>query len=246
MSRVSALVVAAFLFVACGGGEAPSRQGATPVDPATAGTITGVVAFVGTPPAMGTLNMASEAQCAAAHPGPVSAGDALVKDGKVENAFVYIKDGLGKRVFPAPSGVVEIDQKGCLYTPRVAGAETGQVIRFVNSDPLLHNVHSSPSQTSAWNFSMAKQGVTREITVAKPEVMIPMRCDVHPWMRGWLGVLDHPYFAVTGPDGRFTLPNVPAGDYVVASWHERFGTKEAHVTVAAKETKDVGFAYTGN
>lgn len=247
MSHASAVVALVVVLAACGGGdEAPSRAGAQPVDPATAGTITGTVTFSGQPPAMGTLNMSSEAKCSAAHPDPVPTGDALVKDGKVENAFVYVKEGFGSRVFPAPTGTVTIDQKGCLYSPRVVGAETGQTIRFVNSDPLLHNVHSAPTQGSAWNFSMSKQGVEREITVAKPEVMIPMRCDVHPWMHGWLGVLDHPYFAVTGPDGRFTLANVPAGEYVVASWHERFGTREARVTVAAKETKEIGFAYTGN
>jgi hypothetical protein len=139
-----------------------------------------------------------------------------------------------------------IDQKGCLFTPRVAGAQTGQPIHFVNSDPLLHNVHSTPSEAKGWNLSLSKQGVQREVRVAKPEVMIPMKCDVHPWMKGYVGVLDHPYFAVTGPDGRFTLPNVPAGEYVVGAWHERFGVREARVTVGAKETKDVGFAYDGN
>jgi hypothetical protein len=111
---------------------------------------------------------------------------------------------------------------------------------------LLHNVHATPNEVKGWNISLSKQGVQREIRVAKPEVMIPLKCDVHPWMRGWLGVLDHPYFAVTGADGAFTLPNVPAGDYVVGSWHERFGTREARVTLVAKETKDVAFAYGGN
>src|SRR5262249_11292399 len=157
--------------------------------------------------------------------------------------FVYIKSGLGTRVFPLPSSPVEIDQKGCVYTPRVAGAQTGQTIEFVNSDPIMHNVHSTPADVKSWNLNLPKQGVEREVKVAKPEVMIPMKCDVHPWMRGYLGVLDHPYFAVTGADGKFTLPNVPAGEYVVASWHEKFGTKEQSVTVAAKETKDIGFAY---
>jgi plastocyanin len=227
----------------CGGDEPVTRPPPTPLDPAATGRITGTVAFTGQPPAMGTLNMASEPQCVAAHSGPVPTGDALVKDGRVENAFVWIKDGLGNRVFPLPSAPVVIDQKGCVFTPRVAGAQTGQPIHFVNSDPMLHNVHSTPSEAKGWNISLSKQGVQREVRVAKPEVMIPMKCDVHPWMRGYVGVLDHPYFAVSGADGTFSLPNVPAGDYVVGSWHERFGTREARVTVGAKETKDVGFAY---
>jgi len=234
------------LLAGCGGDEMPTRPPPTPLDPASTGTITGTVTFAGPPPPMGTLNMASEPQCTAAHRGPVPTGDALVKDGKVENAFVWIEDGLGSRVFPQPTAPVVVDQKGCVFTPRVVGAQTGQPIRFVNSDPMLHNVHSTPSEAKGWNVSLAKQGVEREVRVAKPEVMIPLRCDVHPWMRGWIGVLDHPYFAVTGPDGKFALPFVPAGEYVVASWHERFGRREARVTVGAKETKEVAFAYDGN
>jgi plastocyanin len=243
MARASAVVVLLVALAGCGGDEPVTRPPPTPLDPATTGTITGTVTFDGRPPAMGTLNMASEAQCAAAHAGPVPTGDVLVKDGKVENAFVWIKDGLGDRVFPLPTAPVVIDQKGCVFTPRVAGAQTGQPIHFLNSDPLLHNVHSTPAEAKSWNLSLSKQGVQREVRVAKPEVMIPMQCDVHPWMRGYLGVLSHPYFAVTGADGKFVLPNVPAGQYVVGSWHERFGTREARVAVTAQETKDVGFAY---
>ena len=126
------------------------------------------------------------------------AGDVLVKDGRVENAFVYVKDGLGDRVFAAPAEPVTIDQRGCLYHPRVTGAVTCQEIVFLNSDPLLHNVHGTPHDSRAWNFSMGVQGSRRSIRVDKPEVAVEVRCDVHPWMRAYIGVVDHPYFAVTG------------------------------------------------
>jgi len=194
---------------------------------------------------MKPVALGGDPQCATQHQGPVLAGDALVHDGKVENAFVYVKDGLGARTFALPETPVTIDQMGCLYKPHVAGAQTCQPIEFVNGDPTLHNVHGTPGRSAPWNFGMALQGSKRRIRVENPEVMIPITCDVHPWMRAYVGVLPHPYFAVTGADGRFTLPGVPAGEYVLASWHERFGTREARVTLGAGDTKDVAFAYPG-
>lgn len=241
----TALVLALLVLAACGGGEDRGDDGrvATPLDHAAAGTLTGSVLFQGPVPAMAVLPLGGEPICSSQHTGPVLAGDVLVHDGRLEDAFVYVKDGLGGRVFAVPDIPVEIDQTGCLYQPHVTGAQVQEAITFINSDALLHNVHGSPGQSSPWNFGMGVQGSRRTIKVAKPEVMIELRCDVHPWMRAYLGVLDHPYFAVTGADGRFTLPDVPPGEYTVASWHERFGTREARVTLGARETKDLTFTY---
>ncbi|HYR96012.1 MAG TPA: carboxypeptidase regulatory-like domain-containing protein [Candidatus Binatus sp.] len=240
-----AVVLLLPIAAACGrsqsGCETPRT--ATPLDRAVAGRITGSVRFDGTPPPMKPITFGGDPQCAANHAGPVLSGDAIVHDGRVENAFVYVKDGLGDRVFAAPDTPVTIDQAGCLYTPHVAGTQTCQPVQFVNSDPVLHNVHGTPSHSPPWNFGMAVRGSQRSVRVPSPEVMIDVRCDVHPWMRAYLGVLDHPYFAVTGADGQFTLADVPPGEYVVASWHERFGTREARVTVGAREAKDVSFTY---
>jgi plastocyanin len=161
----------------------------------------------------------------------------------VENAFVYIKSGLGGRVFAVPSNPVTIDQKGCVYHPHVAAAQVDQPIEFVNSDPILHNVHGTPGDSSPWNFGMSIQGSKRTVKVPKPDVMVDVRCDVHPWMHAYVGVVDHPYFAVTGADGRFTFADVPPGDYTIAAWHERFGTRETNVTLGARDTKDVSFSY---
>lgn len=246
--RATGVLLVLALAAACGRDESACQapRTPTPLDAATSGAITGAVAFEGTPPVMKPLALGSDAQCAAQHQGPVLSGDALVHDGRVENAFVYVKDGLGARVFAVPDSPVTIDQVGCLYHPRVAGAQTCQPIEFVNDDPTLHNVHGAPGHSAPWNFGMALKGSKRTIRVENPEVMIPVACDVHPWMRAYVGVLPHPYFAVTGADGRFTLKGVPAGDYVVASWHERFGTREARVTLGAGETKDVTLAYAGS
>jgi plastocyanin len=169
----------------------------------------------------------------------------LVDNGRLANAFVYVSDGLGGRTFAVPDAPVTIDQRGCLYAPRVLGAQTCQPIRFVNSDPFLHNVHGTPGRSPAWNFGMSVRGSERTIRLEEPEVMVQVRCDVHPWMRAYIGVLDHPYFAVTGPDGRFTLADVPSGDLVVRAWHERFGVRETKVSLGAKETKELTFTYGG-
>ena len=235
------------VLVGCGsgdsGGECDVPRTPTPFDHAAAGTISGTVTFAGTAPVMAPLTMSGE--CTARHKEPVLTGDALVHGGRVENAFVYLKEGLGNRVFAVPAEPVVIDQSGCLYQPRVAGAQTCQPITFRNSDGVLHNVHGTPTVSSQWNFSMAVQGSTRTVRIPKPEVAVEVRCDVHPWMRAYVGVVAHPYFAVTGADGRFTLRDVPPGEYVVATWHERFGTREAQVTLGVKDTKDVALTYAG-
>ena len=229
------------VMAACGGGGEPARKPITPLDTQTTGTITGTVRVAGPIPSMKALQMTSE--CRGEHPAPVLAGDVLVRDGLVENAFVWVKDGLGDRGFPLPTDPVTIDQQGCLYRPHVVGAEVGQPIVFQNSDSVLHNVHGTPTVAAAWNFTMSVKGGQRTLRLNKPEVMVSVRCDVHPWMQGWIGVVDHPYFFVTGTDGRFTLRDVPSGDYVVAAWHERFGTREAKVSLSAKGTQDVSFAF---
>jgi plastocyanin len=234
---------------ACGGGDAPPpappRQ-PTPLDLATTGTITGQVRFEGTPPPMKEIRFGSFAECAAQHPGPVDSGDALVHDGLVQNAFVYIADGLGNRVFAIPETAVEIDQRGCLYVPHVAGAQVGQLITFANGDPAIHNVHGTAAGAPGWNFVLSRRGAERQLRLMQPDVAVSLRCDLHPWMHGWLGVVDHPYFAVTGPDGAFRLANVPPGTYTVTAWHEKFGTRSQQVTVAERGEASVNLAFSAS
>jgi plastocyanin len=245
MRRLVLAFLLSTLVAACGGdsaGPPPARE-PTPLDHATTGTITGEVRFEGTPPASQPIGFGGFAECAAQHPAGATAGDVLVRDGAVQNAFVWVKDGLGDRVFAVPTEPVVVDQVGCLYAPRVVGVQVGQLVKFVNGDPLLHNVHGTPKHSSAWNVSLGRKGAEREIRIAKPEVMVSVRCDLHPWMQGWIGALDHPYFAVTGPDGRFALRDVPPGTYTVAAWHERFGTREARVTLEPKGAATASFTF---
>ena len=182
-------------------------------------------------------------ECAALHQGPVLGGDALVRDGLVENAFVYVKEGLGDRTFAVPETPVVLDQAGCIYQPHVAGAQTCQPIEFRNSDDFLHNVHGTPAESTGWNFAMSTRRGTRTVRVEKPEVMVQVRCDVHPWMRAYLGVLDHPYFSVTDKDGKFELKSLPPGTYTIEAWHEKLGTQTQTVTIGEKQTSDVTFTF---
>jgi plastocyanin len=261
MSRVvrSFLGVAVTLVAACGGGtnqsqtSVPASSGAAapaaaPAAPATvnaanAGTVTGKVTFAGTPPAPTPIKLSSDPYCQKANPGLATETEVVGKDGAVENVFVYVKDGLGNQTFPAPSEPVTLDQKGCHYTPHVMGIQVGQPLQIVNSDDTLHNVHGLPKANKEFNQGQPIQGMKMTHTFSTKEVMIPFKCDVHGWMNAWIGVLDHPFYAVTTADGTFSLKGLPPGTYTIEAWHEKLGTQTQTITVGPKETKDVAFTF---
>lgn len=220
--------------------EVPQKKA---IDPTSTATVTGVITFSGTPPPS-TMLTASSADCQAARPGPFSAEDVKVNGGKVQDAFVWVKSGLEAYGFPAPEGSVKVDQKGCMYNPRIIGVRAGQDLEFMNSDATLHNISSKPAGQGGWNF-VTPQGMSGKRNFKKAEVPIKVGCDVHPWMKAWVGVVDHPFFAVTGADGTFKMPGLPAGTYTIAAWHELLGSVEQQVTIAAKESKDVALALPG-
>jgi plastocyanin len=231
------------LLSACGGGgqeSAKPTQQATPLDMSTVGTISGVIRFEGTVPEQSVAQLSGWAECASQHPqGNPPAGDVVVNDRRVQNALVYIKDGLGNRVFATPAEPVSIDQKGCLFLPRVVGVQVDQPLKFLNSDALAHNVHGFAQTAKPWNVSLSVKGMTRAVKVDKPEAVIEVKCDIHPWMRAYVGAFLHPYFAVSGSDGTFILRNLPPGEYTLEAWHERFGIRSQKVSLGAKEAKEV-------
>jgi len=261
MSRLvcSFLGVAVTLVAACGGGTnqsqnsvpassgaaAPAAAPAVPatVDTANAGTVTGKVTFAGTPPAPTPIKLSSDPYCQKANPGLATETEVVGKDGAVENVFVYVKDGLGNQTFAAPSEPVTLDQKGCHYTPHVLGIQVGQPLQIVNSDDTLHNVHGLAKANKEFNQGQPIQGMKMTHTFSTKEVMIPFKCDVHGWMNAWIGVLDHPFYAVTTADGTFSLKGLPPGTYTIEAWHEKLGTQTQTITVGAKETKDVAFTF---
>jgi plastocyanin len=234
---------------ACGGGsnepvtEAPAAPVSNPVDPATAAVITGRVTFMGQAPAPEAITMASDPRCA--NTGAVT--ETVVADAKggLQNVFVYVKDGLGNLAFPVPTTPVVLDQKGCQYRPHVFGVQVGQPVEILNSDATLHNIHAWPMTNQEFNVGQALQGLRHTHTFSTREVMVPFKCDVHKWMNAFVGVLDHPFFAVTGADGTFTLKGLPPGAYTVEAWHEKLGTQTQSVTVGTKETKDIAVSFAG-
>lgn len=206
------------------GGAAPKPTVATPA-PKGSGAIQGVVKFAGVAPSPEPWGGASNSDCRKLHGETIQ----LVKtvDGKLEDAFVYVKDGLPPGTYDTPETPVVVDQVGCEFVPRVFGVQAEQPIEFGNSDAFMHNVKSPE-----FNQGLATRGVKMKMKLANEGVTVPVRCDVHPWMRAYAGVLPHPYFAVTKADGAFRLTGLVDGEYTVVAWHEKLGTVEQKVKVA--------------
>ena len=242
---------------ACGGGSSntAATPGAAPagapagggqkVDPATTGTVTGTVSLDGTAPKNEAIKMNADPVCLREAKGTQTQETYMVgSDGKsLANVFVYVKDGLGNYVFDTPTDSAKIDQKECRYHPHVFGMRVGQPLEILNSDPTLHNIHAMPKANQEFNNGQPIQGMKMTHTFTAKEVMVPFKCDVHGWMNAYVGVLDHPYYAVTKDDGKFELKDLPAGTYTIEAWHEKLGTQTSSVTIAAKETKDVPFTF---
>ena len=221
-------------------GGAPAAGAAVVAD---AGTITGSIKLDGAAPKPEAIRMKADPYCDKAHAeGAMSEAVKLGSAGELANVFVYIKDYKGPKG-AAPTTAVTLDQHGCLYTPHVFGVMTKQPIEILNSDDTLHNIHALPTLNSEFNIAMPTKGGKNTKSFDKPEVMVKFKCDVHPWMAAYAGVLDHPYFGVSDATGKFTIANVPPGTYTVEAWHEVFGPMTAQVTVGAKESKTADFAF---
>lgn len=242
----------AVITAACGGSETPSSTATPPaasastakVDPATAGSVSGKIIFAGTPPKNEPIKMNADPTCVRENKGPQTQESYVVGDGgALANVFVYVKDGLGSLTFDAPTEGIKLDQKGCRYHPHVFGARVGQTLTIVNSDPTLHNIHAVPKVNKELNTAQPLQNMTSPYTFTAKELMVPFKCDVHGWMNAYAGVVDHPYFAVSGTTGTFDLKNLPPGTYTIEAWHEKLGTQTQTVTIGAKEAKDVTFNF---
>jgi hypothetical protein len=214
------------------------------VDPSTAGSITGTVRLEGTPPAFRPIDMSAEAACVQANPSPVVPPVVVTgAHGALTNAVVYVKSGLGSYRFDTPSAPVVLDQKGCMYQPRVLAMMVDQPFEVHNEDQTIHNVHPMPRENKPWNKSEPVGDPPIQATFTKPELAIPIACNIHPWMRAFLFVFAHPYFDISSPSGEFALKNLPPGSYTIEAWQERFGYQDQTVTIGAKETKSIEFVF---
>lgn len=247
------LTLGVFLLVACGGKKTevseqpsqPSAEAPTPIDQSTVATVTGKVSFQGDKPRMKPIMMDQDPVCVQKHTGkPALTEDGAVdSNGTLPNVFVYVKEGAEKYNFPTPTEQVVLDQNGCMYKPHVLGIQAGQDLHIISSDPTTHNIHPMPKDNREWNESQATGAPPLDKKFARAEIMIPVKCNQHPWMKAYIGVTKNPFFAVTGSDGTFTIKGLPPGDYTLEAWTATFGTQDQKVTVGPKESKTVDFTF---
>ena len=214
------------------------------VDPQTAGILKGAVTFQGAVPPPKELSVRGNPECAVFHKnGAVESEELVVAGGGLKNVFVYVKEGLEGFSFEPPVDPLTLENKGCVYVPHVSGAQVGQPVIFLNQDPTLHNIHSYSKNSKPWNLGLPFQGMKQTKKFAAAEVMVTLKCDVHPWMTGYVGVLAHPYFAVSGARGEFEIKNLPPGDYTIEAWHEKLGVQTQRVRLEPRETKEIEFSF---
>ena len=218
--------------------SAPAAKAADAQAPAIVlGKITGKVTFSGTPPSAEPIKMDADPYCKAHAQSAVSETMVVGSGGGLKNVLVYLKKGYqGKSIPSVPADKLLLDQVDCHYIPHVMAVRVGQAFTIRNSDGTLHNVHSMGVANKEFNLGQPVKGMSVDKTFNSPEVAVRFKCDVHPWMGAYVAVLEHPWFVVTGDDGSFTIPNVPAGTYTVEAWHEALPAQTAEVTVSGTET----------
>ena len=208
---------------------------ATPVDPATAASITGSVKYPGAVPKAAKIDMSQDPACK----GTNEAENIAVSGGDLANVFVYVKDGLGSRAFDTPKDPVTIDQQGCRYHPHVLGVMTGQNVQIKNDDQTTHNIHPTPKDNREWNESQPPSAAPIEKSFAREEIMLPVKCNQHPWMKMYINVVKSPFYAVTDKSGKYEIKGLPPGTYTIAFVQEKLGEQTQQVTVGPKDSKTV-------
>jgi plastocyanin len=248
------MAAAALLAFAFGCSKAPTQESAQEqpaaaaakktVDEATAGTISGTVKLDGAPPVFRPINMSADPNCVKANKKPVFPEEVVTgAGGTLANVVVYVKSGADDYSWPTPTDSVTLDQKGCMYTPHIVALMVGQTLSVINSDATTHNIHPMPVDNREWNKSQPPNSPAITDTFARPEVAIPVKCNVHPWMQGYIAVLANPLYSVTGKDGKFEIKGVPPGTYTIEAWQEKYKTLDQTVTIGPKESKIVDFTF---
>ena len=258
MSMRTTLAVLALVglpFAGCGGPkeETPppgpaATSAAGPAGGAPAGattgsaSISGKISFEGTAPAPEKIKTSADPKCQAMHPQGLERQTIDAGGGGLKDVFVYVKSGLSG-TYPAPTEPVLLDQKGCMYQPHIITVQAGQPLKIRNSDDTLHNIHPRPTANPEFNIGQPRQGMESTKTFDKQEIMIPVGCDVHPWMRSFIAVVGHPFFAVSKDDGTYEIKGLPAGEYEIEAWHEKLKTQTQKVTVKDGEKAKADFSY---
>ena len=213
---------------------------------AHAANINAKVIFEGAAPELKKVDFSADPHCSALHPDGLLSEEVVVNsNGTLKNVFVYVKEGLEGKTFTPPAEPVILDQKGCWYEPHVFGIQVNQPLEIVNSDNTLHNVHSLAAENKGFNLGMPIQGMKLRKSFSKPEVMAKFKCDVHPWMASYVGVLEHPFYSVTNGEGTFEIKDLPPGNYVIETWHEKYGLQSQSVSLeTADSSASIELKYT--
>ena len=210
--------------------------------PSGGATLTGSVSVTGNVPAPAKIKMAADPACAQAHPDAVMSREIVANGGKLQYVLVYVKEGAAG-TFPPPAESVVLNQTGCMYEPHVFGIQVGQKLEIVNNDSTLHNVNCQPKTNKKFNIAQPTKGMKSAKTFDQPEAPISFKCNVHPWMAAYGGAFNHPFFAVSGADGSFSIKGLPAGTYTLEAWHEKLGVQTQKVTVGDGESKEISFSF---
>jgi plastocyanin len=222
---------------------ARSVRAGSPTNPASSGEVKGTVKVKGTVPKPTHIDMSQDPKCAQGHPGGESEDIVADSNGDLENVVVYVSAGLpADAKYDPPQEPAVLEQKGCTYKPHVVALRANQELKVVNADSTTHNIHPSPNNNRELNQSQPP-GVPFSMTFAREEISIPVKCNIHPWMRSYFAVFKHPFFAVTGKDGSFDISNLPPGSYTITAWHEKLGTSFQKITVGESETKTLEFVF---
>lgn len=247
--RSVALALAPLLLLAAQGckksGTGPPAVSYSRIDAATAGSVEGTVYFSGEAPPPAQIEMTQDPGCGKSGLGANFSEQYAVRNGRMANVFVFVKDGLGNKVYAAPSTPVVLDQKGCRYAPHVIGVMAGQPVEFRNSDPTTHNVNVQPAAAgdADFNADQSANGAPVRHIFAQPETMIAVRCNYHPWMQAYINVVSNPFYAVSGGDGRYEIRGLPPGVYTLAAEQEKLGGEQKTVTVKSHETSMADFTF---
>ena len=233
MTKAGLIVVA----LLCVSGMSPARPGG--------GSVNGKVTFTGAVPKPKPIDMSKEPDCVRMHASDPLFSETVVTGpgNSLRNVVVYISSGDSENL-PPPPVPVAYDQQGCHYTTHVAALRVGQEIKIANSDPISHNIHPLAKVNREWN-RIQLPGVPPFSYSFDREEIIPVKCNIHPWMQGYFVVLKTSHFAVTGEDGRFSLPNLPPGHYTITAWHEVYGTQTKEVTIGGGESELLDFSFNG-
>jgi len=225
------------------GGDARDGRGAV-VSGRVALSAAGRVTFAGTPPAGDPIDMSADSYCGEQHAEAVIDRPVRVGErGGLAGVLVHVRNAPDAAATPEDETL--LDQVGCLYTPEAVAVRVDETVVIRNSDETLHNVRVTPEVNRGFNLGQPIKGIESRRSFGQPEIGIRVRCDIHGWMHSTIHVLDHGFFAITGPDGSFTLPELPAGEYEVEAWHRALGTASQTVTVAAGHPVEIAFEFGG-